>query len=258
MAAMFTAVSCGPKESQKRALVLYYSQTNNTKMVAEELAKRLDADIEEIVAVKPYDGDFMQTIERCMKEREEGVIPEIKSIKSDVSKYEVIFIGFPVWFGTYAPPVAKLLETYDLSGKKVVPFCTFGSGGLESSAKDMMKAQPNAKIMPGYGVRAARLDAMPAEIDQFLKENSYIAGEYVQLDEFSEFAEVTEEEASIFEKATGNYPMMNAKAVMVAKRGIPNGVEYVYIAEDMPSAGEMKVYVNLINNEAPVFTRVVR
>ena len=266
MAAMILAVSCGSKKNEKKMLVLYYSQTSNTKMVAEEIAKKLNADIEEIVAVNPYDGDFKATIERCMKEREEGVIPEIKPIKSKIQKYDVIFIGYPIWFGTYAPPVATFLKNYDLSGKEMVPFCTFGSGGLESSYKDMVKAQPNAKIIFGYGVRAARLDAMPAEVDQFLKENGFIAGDYVKLDDFSDFHEVSEEEASIFDKATGDYPMMHAQAKLAASRLIPNGVEYLFIAEDlpredkpdMPPAGEMKVFVTVLDNEAPVFTRVMR
>ncbi|MBQ2077569.1 MAG: NAD(P)H-dependent oxidoreductase, partial [Bacteroidales bacterium] len=171
------AVSCKTNNEQKEAekqeapkiLVTYYSQTSNTKAVAEEIAKKLGADIEEIVAVNPYDGDFNATIERGRQELEEGILPEIKPITADISKYDVVFIGFPVWFGTYAPPISTFLENADLSGKKIVPFCTFGSGGLESSTADLAKAEPKAEILPGYGVRAARLDAMPKEVDNFLK-----------------------------------------------------------------------------------------
>lgn len=265
-AMIMTLVSCGPKNAQK-ALVLYYSQTDNTKLVADEIAKRLNADVERIESVNPYDGDFRQTIERCMKERNEGIIPDIQPVKSDISKYDVIFIGYPVWFGTYAPPVITFLKNTDLSGKKIVPFCTFGSGGLESSLKDLSKAQPNAVILEGYGVRAARLDAVPQEIDQFLKANGFIQGEYVRLGDFTEIKDVTTEDAAIFDAAVGDYPMMkNARAEMVASRAIPNGTEYLFVAADqprdpkpdMPPAGKMKVYVTVVNGEAPVFTKVVR
>lgn len=266
IATMLLAVSCGSNEPKSKVLVLYYSQTSNTKMVAEEIANKLGADIEEIVAVNPYDGDFNATIERCLKEREDGVIPEIKRVKSKINKYETIFIGYPIWFGTYAPPVAKFLQDVDLSGKKIIPFCTFGSGGLESSLKDLRKAQPNAKLMNAYGVRAARMDAMPAEVNQFLAENNYIRGEYVILEDFGDLHEVTEEESSIFNKAVADYPMIHAKALMAAMRRIPGGVEYLYLAEDlpreakgdMPPAGQMKVYVQMMNGKSPVFTRVVR
>ncbi len=265
MAAMFLAVSCGGKKAQK-VLVLYYTQTGNTKLVAEQISGKMQADIEEIVAVNPYDGDFTETIERCLKEREEGVIPEIQPLKADLSKYDVIFIGYPVWFGTYAPPVIKFLQDYDLSGKEVVPFCTFGSGGLESSMADMKLAQSNAKIDCGFGIRAARLDKVGEEVGIFLKENDFIEGKYIKLDAFSEQHEVTEEENAIFEAATGDYPMLHAKAKTVATRAIHNGTEYCFIAvdiprvqrDDMPPAGEIQVYVNVVGDEAPVFTRVVR
>ena len=274
--ATLAAVSCGPKpetakeEAQKettpKVLVIYYSQTSNTKGVAQEIATKLGADIEEIVPVELYDGDFQATIERGKKELDEGSFPEIQPLKANVADYDVVFLGYPIWFGTYAPPVFTWLNQVDLGGKKVVPFCTFGSGGLESSVKDLAEAEPNAEILPGYGVRAARLEAMPTEIDQFLKANGFLEGEFVKLEEFPEQHPVTEEEAAIFNAAVGDYPMMHAQAKTVASRTIPDGVEYQFTAVDlpredrpnMPPAGEMTVYVTVFGDEAPVFTRVIR
>ena len=267
------AVSCKTNTEQKEAekqeapkiLVTYYSQTSNTKAVAEEIAKKLGADIEEIVAVNPYDGDFNATIERGLKELEQGILPEIKPIAADISKYDVVFIGFPVWFGTYAPPISTFLENVDLSGKKIVPFCTFGSGGLESSTADLAKAEPKAEILPGYGVRAARLEAMPKEVDNFLKANGFIEGEYTKLDEFPEQHPVSDEESAIFDAAVDGYPMIHAKAKTVAKRSIPDGDEYLFVAENLPRedkpdmpTGEMKVYITVAEGETPVFTNVIR
>ena len=265
--AMMAVASCSsPKEEAPKVLVLYYSQTSNTKAVATEIATRLNADIEEIVPVKPYDGEFEATIQRCMKEREEGVLPEIKPLASDLSKYDVIFLGYPVWFGTFAPPVGAFLNQVDLSGKKVVPFCTFGSGGLESSMKDLAEKQPNAEILPGYGVRAARLDAVPKEVEQFLTVSGFIEGAFVLPEDFPEQHPVSADEAAIFDAAVDGYPMLNAKAVSVASRAIPEGMEYLFTAKDlprednpkMPPAGELKVYVTVEKDAKPVFTKVVR
>lgn len=272
--AAVTAISCSTKNENKeettekeapKVLVLYYSQTSNTKAVATEVANKLNADIEEIVAVNPYDGDFQATIDRCIVEREQGTVTEIKPLAADIANYDVIFIGYPVWFGTYAPPVATFLANTDLSGKKIVPFCTFGSGGLESSVKDMAEKQPKAEILTGYGVRAARLDAMPKEIDNFLKASGFLEGEYVKLDEFPEQHNVSEEEAAIFNAAVDGYPMLHAEAKTVASRNIPNGVEYLFTAIDLPREDnpdmpvrEIKVYVTVENGTAPVFTNVVR
>ena len=260
------ATSCGTKKEESKTLVLYYSQTGVTKTVAQEIATRLGADIEEIVCVNPYDGDFQATIQRCLQEREAGTLPEIEPIKADLSKYDVIFLGYPIWFGTYAPPVITFLNNVDLCGKKIVPFCTFGSGGLESSIKDLEAAQPNADVTRGYGVRAARLEAMPKEVDQFLKSMGFIEGEYTRLEEFPEQHEVNAEEAAVFDAAVDGYPMLHAKAKTVAIRAIPDGTEYLFTAEDlpredkpdMPPAGELQVYVTVANGTAPVFTRVVR
>ena len=270
-AVTMTAVSCGPKketpkEDTPKMLVLYYSQTGNTKAVAEEIATKLGADIEEIVMVNPYDPDFQATIERCMQEREKNEIPDIQPVKADIASYDIIFLGFPVWFGTYAPPVQKFLLSADLSGKKIVPFCTFGSGGLESSVKDLVAAEPKADILPGYGVRAARMEAMPKEVDNFLKANGFLEGEYTKLAEFPEQHEVSADEAAIFDAAVDGYPMIHAKAKTVAMRTIPDGTEYLFTAVDlprednpkMPPAGEMQVYVTVVNGATPVLTKVIR
>lgn len=267
VALVIVAVSCGQKkEAQKKVLVVYYSQTSNTKSVAQEIATRLGADVEEIVPVTPYDGDFQATIARCMEEREQGITTDIKPLATDIANYDVVFIGYPVWFGTFAPPIAAFLDKVDLSGKIVVPFCTFGSGGLDSSVRDLAEKEPNAEILPGYGVRAARLAAMPDEIDQFLKAGGFIEGEYTQLEAFGEQHPVAEEDTAIFNAAVGDYPMIHAQATSVATRAIPGGTEYLFTAVDlpreenqeMPPAGEIKVYVTVIEGEAPVFTQVIR
>ncbi len=258
-----------PKRVQK-VLVVYYSQTSNTKAVAKEIARKLGADIAEVVPVKPYDGDFQATIERCKKESNNGIIPEIRPLKVDVSKYDVIFLGYPIWFGTFAPPIEAFLNKVDLSGKKVVPFCTFGSGGLESSVMILEAKQKGAEVLDGYGVRAARMAAMPKEVDQFLKASGFLKGKYVKPGEFSKPHFVSTEEAAIFDAAVGDYPMMkNAKALTVASRAIPDGTEYLFTATEkregpvdpniaMRPPREMMVYVIVVNGEAPVFTKVVR
>ena len=272
--AMIVASSCSQnslrakKGKAPKMLVLYYSLTSNTKTVAQEIATRLHADIEEITLVEPYDTAFQATIDRCKADREKGISPEINPLKSKVADYDVVFIGYPIWFGTYAPPIATLLDKIDLSGKTVVPFCTFGSGGLESSAKDLAAKQPKATIRQGYGVRAARLDAVPKEVEDFLARNFFADGKFDMPEPFPEQHPVSAEEAAIFDAAVDGYPMLNAKATAVASRSIldGDGTEYQFTAmdkprenkPDMPPASEIQVYVLVEKDKAPVFTRVVR
>ena len=168
----------------------------------------------------------------------------------------MIFLGYPVWFGTYANPIETLLRTTDFSGKKIVPFCTFGSGGLDSSSKAISEKLPDAEVLPGYGVRAARIDAVPAEVDRFLKENGFLAGKYEKRAEFPAPHAVSEEESAIFDAAVGTYPMIRAKASEVTERAISGGKEYIFSAQER--GGTIKVLVLAEDGKDPVFTQVLR
>ena len=130
--------------AEQKSLVLYYSETGTTKTVALELQKQLGADIEAVEAVEPYSGNFQETIERSGRERERGETPAIKPLTKNLADYDVIFLGYPIWFGTYAMPIATLLKEQDFAGKTIVPFCTFGSGGLNTSTDALTKARVTA------------------------------------------------------------------------------------------------------------------
>ncbi|MDE5550134.1 MAG: hypothetical protein K2I99_02090, partial [Bacteroidaceae bacterium] len=84
--------------------MLYYSQSGTTQAVAEELQKQLGADSERIEAVNPYDGDYQATIQRGSEEMKSGEAPALQPIQSKLADYDVVFIGYPIWFGTYAMP----------------------------------------------------------------------------------------------------------------------------------------------------------
>ena len=264
-ATLVLALSCSGNKAQK-ALVLYYSQTATTEKVAQEIATRLGADIEAILPVQAYDGSYQETIARSGEERSSGNMPAIQPLKAKLKDYDVIFLGYPIWFGTYALPIATLVDQVDFSGKKIVPFCTFGSGGLDVSVKDLKAKLPGAEILAGYGVRSARIEAMPQEIDRFLKESGFLAGDYQKYDDFSPMHPASEAEAAIFDAAVSTYPMISAKAENAASRKVAGGTEYLFEAKDTPRgpapagmpAGTIKVYVLDLDGQDPVFTQVVR
>lgn len=269
--ALCSMSACGKKaqtqsESEEPApkyLVLYYSQEGNTRRVAEELQKHLNADIEAIELEDPYPADYDQTIARCRQERADSVTPAIKPLKSDINSYDVVFLGYPVWFGTYALPIATLLKEQKFEGKTVVPFCTFGSGGLESSTADLRAALPNATVADGYGVRSARLAAMPREVNRFLIEREYIDGEVTALPGYSEQQPVTDEEKAIFDAACSGYRFPLGTPVTAGRRGTDEGVDFEFVvnATDFngnPVTATIYVTVPNGNNAQPEFTRVVR
>lgn len=256
-AAAFTACTA----TQPDVLVLYYSQTGATKAVAEQFAAQLGADIEAFDVQQPYDGDFQETIDRCMSERENCFLPAAKPISSDISKYKVIFLGFPVWFGTCATPVQSLLKEMNFQGKTIVPFCTFGSGGLESSMDDLKTLIPEAVVKDGYGVRNARVPKAPGEIDRFLIESGFKQGSVEPLVEFSQPHKVNTDDVMIFEQACGSYQMPLGSPIAVASRPVANGTEYMFVSASQDMQGnnvQMKIYVTCLDGEDPEFTKVVR
>ena len=244
-------------------LVLYYSETGTTKTVAQELQKQLGADIESIEAVKPYTGNFQETIQRGQREMQSGEGPEIKPLMKKTADYDVIFLGYPIWFGTYAMPIATLVKQEDFDGKTIVPFCTFGSGGLNTTTDGLKKALPKAKIMQGYGVRTARVAAAAKELDRFLKENGYKKGTVAKLPDYSAQQPVTEEETAIFNAACSSYQFSLGTPVTVGKRTTDDSTDYKYTVKSRGMDGKEGtsiIYVTVGKEQGakPEFTEVVR
>jgi len=260
-AILASAIIMSCTDKTPKTLILYYSQTGTTEAVATELQKQTGADIARFDVVERYDGDFDATIQRCLEERKEGFTPTLETLSCDPESYDVVFLGYPIWFGTYAPPLQALLDTFKFAGKKVVPFCTFGSGGLYSSIADLAKALPEAEIAEGYGVRAARIASAPQELERFLKENGYIEGEVETLPEYSESKEPTAEETAIYREATDGYPFPMGEAVAVSSREVPGGMDYIFTTASTNREGERiegKVYVVTREGNKAEFTQAVR
>ena len=113
-----------------KPLVVYWtwSETHNTKVVAEMLKAKTGADIALIEMVTPYPTDFGSVMQLGQRDLQQPKAPAIKEMNLDLSKYDPIYVGTPIWFSTFAPPVRTFLQSYDLKGKTVALFCTHGQG----------------------------------------------------------------------------------------------------------------------------------
>ena len=253
--------ACAVTGFAQKTLVLYYSENGTTKTVAEELQKQLGADIEAVEAVEPYTGDFQATIQRGNKERESGKWPTIKPIKKNIAEYDVIFLGYPIWFGTYANPMVTLVKEQDFAGKTIVPFCTFGSGGLNTSTANLKKALPKAKIEKGYGVRTARVAKAAKELNRFLIENGYKKGSVKKLADYSEQKPVTEAEKALFDEACSSYQFPLGTPETVGKRATAYGMDYKFSVKSRGMDGKeatSTIYVTVEKGAKAEFTEVVR
>lgn len=138
-----TKAESNDTESSSKTLVVYFSATGTTKGVAEQIASALNADTYEITAAQPYTSDdlnYSDSNSRTTKEQNDKTVrPEIGSEKANLDGYDTIFIGFPIWWGEEPRIMDTFVESYDFSGKTMIPFCTSGGSGIGSSG-DNLKA----------------------------------------------------------------------------------------------------------------------
>ncbi|MBQ7532167.1 MAG: NAD(P)H-dependent oxidoreductase [Bacteroidales bacterium] len=129
-----------------KTLVVYFSATGTTKAAAQRLAKELNADLYEITPEVPYtaaDLDWRDKNSRSTVEmKDKSSRPAIKGHCDNIAEYDVVWIGFPVWWYTAPTIVNTFIEAHDLSGKTICVFATSGGSGVSGSANDLKKAYP--------------------------------------------------------------------------------------------------------------------
>ena len=149
-----------PEQPQKsKILVAYFSCTGTTKAVAEKIAELTGGDLYEIVPSDPYtSADLNYNNSNCRANREmndPSARPVIAGDNIDLSAYDTVIIGYPIWWGTMPRIINTFLDTYDLSGKTVLPFCTSGGSGVSSSVSDIRSAEPGATVKDGLRASGA-------------------------------------------------------------------------------------------------------
>ena len=140
-------------ETGTDVLVAYFSATGNTENIAEHLATILDADLYEIVPEAPYtaeDLNYGDSDSRATREQNDpSARPAISGSVDNMEDYDVIFLGYPIWWGDAPRIISTFLESYDLDGKTIVPFCTSGSSSIGSSAEDLEEVTRGATWLEG-------------------------------------------------------------------------------------------------------------
>ena len=195
---MFSAisltVSCSDQSADKptssetklegKAIVVYFSHTGenysvgviaegNTAKVAKVIAVKTGADIFEIKEAKPYPQSYDACIDVAKKELRDKARPEIAGDLPDLTDYQVVYLGYPNWWGDCPMIVYSFLEKSKIEGKTILPFCTHEGSGLGSTAKNLQKAFPGAKVeLNGFSLRGAtaQKDAVATEqtVDKWL------------------------------------------------------------------------------------------
>lgn len=159
-------------ENNKK-LVVYYSYTGHTKMIAESIQKKLGCDILEIKPIKPYSTEYQTVVDEEQNNESAKRTPEIEPIDIDLNKYEEIILGSPVWWYTIVPVIRTFLTENDLSGKTIKPYAT-NAGWLGRTFKEIEKLCPNSKVEKGMNIvftedyNENQLVTSPDEVDNWI------------------------------------------------------------------------------------------
>ena len=162
-----------------KTLVLFYSRPGanylggnivnlkkgNCLVVAEKIAAKTGADMFQVEPVKEYSADYTKCTEEAQKELRANARPSYKG-DIDISPYDTIVIGYPIWWGTFPMPLWTFLENHDFTGKKIVPFSTHEGSGLGSSVSDLKKICKGAMVTEGTAIRGSRAELCDAEVSK--------------------------------------------------------------------------------------------
>lgn len=192
--ALFAMSSCSSKaeasqtenktEMNKKVLIVYFShagenysvgniEVGNTKLVADEIQKVTNGDEFEIVADKSYDMPYDDLTKLAKKELESGELPSFKGGVDNIGQYDIVFIGGPVWWGTYPQVMFSFFKKYDLTGKTLIPFTTHEGSGLGSVVEDLKEIYPNAKYGEAFSVYGHEVRKDMNNVNQWLKRLGY-------------------------------------------------------------------------------------
>ena len=157
------------KSDKQKIIVVYFSHCGSTKMIGDWIAKDLNADIFEIKAEKPYPKTYSETFPVAKAEQNENARPKIANHIENFADYDVIFVGYPLWFGKMPMILYSFFDEYDFSGKKIVPFVTYGGSPFARGWNEIPELEPNAKIISKLAVRNSNVQKSEKKVEKFVK-----------------------------------------------------------------------------------------
>lgn len=153
-----------------KKLVVFYSYTGHTKMIAESIQKKLNCDILEIKPTKPYSTDYQTVVDEEQNNSSAGKTPDIQKIDKSINEYDEIIIETPVWWYTIAPVIRTFLTQNYLSNKTIKPFAT-NAGWLGHTFQEIQKLCPDSRVDKVFTEdhHLSQLVTSPDEIDEWIE-----------------------------------------------------------------------------------------
>jgi len=171
--------------TNSKSLIAYYSRkgnnylngnivnlpVGNTEIAAKKIQELTGSKLFKIETVKHYPDDYTETTNVAMEEKRKNTRPELTDVIDDMDSYNIIYLGYPNWWGTMPMAVYSFLESYDFSGKTIIPYCTHEGSGMGNSERDIKKLCPNTTVLPGLAIRGGSVKNSDSLIKSWLLQN---------------------------------------------------------------------------------------
>lgn len=158
-------------EPNGKALVVYFSWSGNTEAVANEIAEQTGADLFEITPAEPYTDDYDALLDIAQEEQESDARPAIAETVENFEQYDIVYFGFPNWWGDMPMILYSFLDEYDFSGKTIAPFVTSGGSGFSDTISTIESLEPDAEVVGGLSLGSSDAADSSDDVSEWLSNN---------------------------------------------------------------------------------------
>lgn len=166
-----------------KSLVVYFSRRGenyavgnitegNAEHIAKTIQKLTGSDLFEIQPAKAYSANYKRCTEEALEEADEGAFPLLKNDLESIEPYDVIYLCYPNWWGSYPRPVAAFLSRHDFSGKTILPMCTHEGSGMGSSERELKSVLKNSTIKKGLAIKGTEARSSEERIRKWIEEEA--------------------------------------------------------------------------------------
>ena len=151
-----------------KILIAYFSHYGHTRALAKQIHENVKGDLVEIKTAAPYPVEYDATLSQARREQDNNYRPPLAAKVENMDTYELVFLGYPNWWGTMPMAIFTFLESYDWSGKTIVPFCTYDGSRLGRSERDLAKYAPKATLLKGLAIDGTQVGNAGEDVRQWL------------------------------------------------------------------------------------------
>ena len=158
-----------PESEGGKTLIAYFSWSGNTAKLAQMVADATGGELFAVEPETPYSDDYNAVVDQAKVEQSENPRPAVANTVENWEDYDTVFVGYPNWWNDVPMVMLTFLESYDWSGKTVVPFCTSGGGGFGNGINSITAAASGASVLDGFHVSGSRADGAQDDVTAWLE-----------------------------------------------------------------------------------------